>query len=130
MSSCSDRPIGTIPGSKSSAELSGIWDDYFQLLTKNSGTTQDALEAGIEATFNKQVQALDALDPLYNAKYAAYRATADEALKGIRSDWDNVKDHSIEALQQQADQALRTYNDMIESGQHFTREVLDAQLQK
>jgi hypothetical protein len=76
------------------------------------------------------VQALDALDPLYNAKYAAYRATADEALKGIRSDWDNVKDHSIEALQQQADQALRTYNDMIESGQHFTREVLDAQLQK
>jgi hypothetical protein len=115
---------------KSTQELSAIWDDYFALVAKNSMTSGDAQRAQIEATFNKQVGALNALDPLFNGKYAAYRATADEALKGIGSDWDSVKDKSIEGMQQQADKAYKTYNEMVTSSYHFTREALDEQLAK
>jgi hypothetical protein len=115
---------------KSSNELAGIWDNYFKMVAAHSGTTRDAQIADIEATFNKQIESLDALDPLYAAKYDAYRKTADQSLKAIESDWDSVRDNSIEGLQQQADKALATYELMITSGLHFRREVLDGALQK
>lgn len=115
---------------KSSKELSDIWTAYYQLVAKNSGTSRTAQIADIEATFQKQVGALEALDPLFDAKYKAYRATADEQLKGIASDWDSVKDSSIEGMQETADKALATWERMQDSGLHFKREVMDAQLQK
>lgn len=115
---------------KSTKELNGIWEDYFLIVAKNSGTSQDALRAGIEGTFRKQVDALEALDPLYREKYAAYEAIAKKSLEGIASDWGSVKDKSIEALQQEADKQRETYTEMLTNGLHFHREVLDAQLQK
>ena len=115
---------------KSSTELAGIWDDYYKQIVKNSGTTRDAQIADIEATFNKQVQSLSALDPLYKEKYAAYEATAKASLDAISMDWDSVKDKSLEALQEQADKMRNTYEAMQTSGLHFTREVLDEQRKK
>lgn len=115
---------------KSSTELSVIWSDYYKLVAESSGTSRDAQIADIEATFDKQVAALDALDPLYQAKYTAYRATADASLKAISVDWDSVRDNSIEGLQQMADKALATYNAMMYSGLTFTRETLQGQLDK
>lgn len=115
---------------KSSKELSTVWDDYFALVAKTSGTTRDQQIGDIEATFNKQVSSLDALDPLFDAKYKAYRAIADEQLKGIASDWDSVKDKSIEGMQAAADKALETWKRMQDGGLHFTRDVMDAQKAK
>jgi hypothetical protein len=115
---------------KSTRELAKIWDDYYAEVAKNSGTTADEQQADIEATFRKNVDTLDKLDPLYAQKYAAYRAIADESLKGIASDWNSVRDTSLEALQQQADKAKNTYDQMLDSGLTFSRDVLDAQRQK
>ena len=115
---------------KSTNELNAIWDDYFKLVTTGSRTSAEAQQADIEATFNKQIAALDALDPLYNAKYAAYRKLADEATAQIGSDWQNLAKESTESLQQQADAALKDYNRMLDGSLHFTREALDAQKQK
>jgi hypothetical protein len=115
---------------KSTTELNGIWSDYFALVSKNTQTSGQAQRAEIQATFDKQVAALDALDPLYNAKYDAYRKIADESLKAVGSDWDSVKDQSIEGLQEQADKAEKTYDQMVNSSLHFTRDALDAQRDK
>lgn len=115
---------------KSTAELAVIWDDYFALVAKNSGTSQQAQRAQIQATFDKQVAALNDLDPLYKAKYDAYKAIADESLEHIGSSWDSLRDKSIEGLQEQANSALADYEKMLAGGLHFSRDVLDAQLQK
>lgn len=115
---------------KSSGELASTWADYYALVVKGSATSMQAQQAAIEATFQKQVAALDALDPLYNEKYQAYAAIARESLRQIEGDWDSVKDNSIEGLQEQADKALNTYEMMVTSGLHFSRDVLDAQIQK
>jgi len=115
---------------KSTQELATIWADYYALVAKDSKTSAESQQADIEATFQKNVNSLDKLDPLYKQKYAAYRAIADESLKAVGMSWDSVKDQSLEALKEQADNAEKTYNAMLESGLTFSREVLDAQRQK
>lgn len=115
---------------KSTKELEAIQADYFALVTSQSGTTRDAQIADIEATFKANVASLDKLDPLMKEKYAAFRAIANAQLKGIESDWNSVRDVSIQGMQEQADKALATYHAMLSSGLTFRREVLDAQLDK
>lgn len=101
---------------KSLEETTELWDKYFVNIVKQSGTTYDALVADIEASFNIAVTKLDAADRNYAEHYKALRATADQALKGIASDWDSVKDTSIRALNQTAERAEETYRLMIRSG--------------
>lgn len=115
---------------KSTTELAAIWDSYFKIVAKNSGTAGQAAREDIEQTFNTQVASLDALDPLFAEKYKAMRAVADAQLKGISADWDSVKDKAKESLQETADKALATYEQMKSSGLTFTREALSEQLQK
>lgn len=115
---------------KSSQELDAIWQDYFATVAKMSGTSADAMKADIESTFNKQVDALNDMDPLFKEKYEALRATVDEKLKQIGSSWSTLRDKSIESQRQAADEALKDYNRMLYGGLTFSREVLDAQLQK
>jgi hypothetical protein len=115
---------------KSSTELAAIWNDYYKLVAKYSGTSRDQQIADIEATASAAIDKLDASDKLYQAKYDAIRAIADETTKHIGDDWDSVKDKSIDSLNEQAAAALETYNHMMTSGLTFRREVLDAQLEK
>lgn len=112
---------------KSIEETIGLWADYAAQRVKNTGTSEDYARAQIQATFDKQVAALDELDRNYDEHYAAIKANATEALAGVESDWDKVKDKSIDALQQTADRARRTYEQMVSSGKFFRNE-LDAQL--
>lgn len=115
---------------KSTKELAAEWSDYYAEVAKNSGTSLDQQKADIEAWFQAQVKALDTLDPKFTEKYELYRKIANEKLSGITSDWNSVRDQSIEGMQQQADKALQTYEDMLASSDHFSREALDKQLQK
>jgi hypothetical protein len=115
---------------KSTKELAAEYADYYAEVAKNSGTSLDQQKADIEAWFQAQVKALDALDPKFQEKYDLYRKIANEKLTGITSDWNSVRDQSIEGMQQQADKALQTYQDMLTSSDHFSREALDKQLQK
>ena len=115
---------------KSTAELNAMWADYYKLVMENSGTSRDVQIKDIEAVLASNIASLDKLDPLYKQKYALFQQIAHQSLENIGTDWDSVRDKSLEALQQQADAALATYQMMQTSGLHFTREVMDEQLQK
>jgi hypothetical protein len=115
---------------KSLKETAANWDTYFSMVAKGSGTTFDAMRADIEATFNKQVAALDATDRNFAENYASIKAIHDQALKGMSSDWDSVKDKSIEALNETARVAEETYIQMQTGSLHFSREVMEEQRQK
>lgn len=115
---------------KSIRETAKLWDDYFELRTKHSGTTIDTQIAGINAWFNEEVGKLDDSDKNWQAHYDAIAAVAREKLNDVMVDWDFLAEHSIEALQQQAEVARNTYEEMIFGSQHFTREALEAQLAK
>lgn len=115
---------------KSTADLAETWADYSAMVIANSGTTRDAQIADIQATFDKQVAALDKLDPLYKKKYDLYKEIAHESLKAIEIDWNSVKDKSQEGLQEMADQAKATYDAMLTSGLTFSHGALDEQKKK
>jgi hypothetical protein len=115
---------------KSLKETATVWEEYYAARVKHSGTTADAQRAQIEATFAKEVEKLDSSDRNYEEHYRALRAVADEALKGVGSDWDSVKDKSQRALEQAAVAARRTYDQMISSSLNFSRDALDEQLKK
>jgi hypothetical protein len=115
---------------KSLEETTKLWDEYLATLTKNTGTSFDAQKAAIQQWFDDEVAKLDDSDRNWQEHYRALEAVAKEKLHAIESDWDSVKDKSFEALQQTADRARETYNDMLTSGLHFSHEVLDAQRDK
>ena len=115
---------------KSLEETSILWNEYFSLRVKNSGTTTDAQKADIESGFNDEVEKLDASDRNWQEHYDALVAVSSETLKAVSMDWDSVKDKSVESLRQTAERARNTYNEMIYGSLHFSREALDEQLQK
>lgn len=116
--------------SKSLEETSKLWEEYFKLRVEGSGTTADAQKASIQAWRNDEIAKLDDSDKNWKEHYDAINAVADEKLKNMASDWDSVKDKSIEALKQIADRARQTYDDMLHGSLHFTRDALDEQLAK
>jgi len=115
---------------KSTKELNDIQAEYHAMVVRNSGTSRDAQIADINATFQKQVDALDKLDPLYKQKYDTYQKIAHESLGAVEIDWDSVKDKSTTGLQEMADKALATYNAMLTSSLGFSRGALDEQYKK
>lgn len=115
---------------KSIEETTLVWNEYYKLRVQNSGTSLDAQRATVNAWFDDEVSKLDGLDRNWQEHYDAIAAVAKEKLQAVEVDWASVRDKSIESLRQQAEVALRTYNEMLVGGQHFTREVLDEQLQK
>lgn len=115
---------------KTNAEIETLYAQHYALRVKMSGNSYDAQRAQIEADFKEQAGKLDKLNPLYQKHYEALRANADAALDAVASDWDSVKDKSIEALQEQAKAARETYNQMQSGTEHFTREVLEEQRRK
>jgi len=115
---------------KSIEETVGLWADYAVIVTKSTQTSGEAARAQIKATFDKQVAALDDFNPNYKAHYAAIEAVAEASLQAISTDWDSVKDKSIEGLREQAARARETYNQMATGSLHFTRDALQEQLEK
>jgi hypothetical protein len=115
---------------KSLEETAKLWAEYASIVVKNTGTARDAAKAEVEQRFNTAVAALEKLDPKYKEHYAALRAVADETLKGLAANWASVSSTSIEGMRQEAEAARETYNQMQTGSLHFTREALDAQLQK
>jgi hypothetical protein len=113
---------------RSLIEVAKLWEEHALLVIKNSGTSQDFARAQIEATFQKAVASLDALNPKYKEHYDALRAVANESLNSISSNWDAVKDRTRTALRQQLEAAQETYRQMVFSGEFF-REDLEKQKQ-
>lgn len=115
---------------KSTKELDAIWTDYHKLVAERSGTSRDVQIADIEATFKKQVASLNETDPLYRQKYEAFKSIAHESLTAISTDWNAVRDKSLEGLEEMRDKALKTYEDMATGSLTFSRGALDEQYKK
>lgn len=115
---------------KSLEETTVLWTEFYNLRAKQSGTTLDGQKADIKKWFDDEVSKLDDSDVNWRNHYNALKAVADQKLKGIESDWDQVKDKSIEALQETYEKAINTYNDMTSGSLHFSREALSEQIDK
>lgn len=115
---------------KSLEETTVLWNEYFTERTKNTGTSFDEQRAAIQAWADNEVAKLDDSDRNWKEHYDAIQAVAKEKMDGVSMTWSDVRDKSLEALAQQRDAAMRTYDAMLTSGLHFTREVLDAQRDK
>lgn len=115
---------------KSINETTQIWNEYYNLRAKLSGTTLDGQKADIQKWFDDEVSKLDGMDRNWQEHYNAIKAVADEKLAAVGGDWDTVKDKSINALQQQYEKALNTYNMMTSGSQTFSRTALQEQIDK
>lgn len=115
---------------QSLVETTQLWDEYFSLRVAHSGTTDAAQRANIQKWFDDEVAKLDYSDRNWQQHYAALEAVAKEKLGAVGSHWEELAAQSRESLQRTADAAFEDYDRMVESGLTFTRDVLDAQLEK
>jgi hypothetical protein len=115
---------------KSLEETTQLWNAYFEQRTKNTGTSFDEQRAAIARWADDEVVKLDDSDRNWKEHYDAIQAVAKEKMEAVGMTWNDVRDKSLEALAEQRDAAIRTYEQMLTAGLHFSREVLDAQREK
>lgn len=115
---------------KSVADAMAVWNEYFALRIKHGGSTQEAQTAQVQRWFDDEVAKLDKSDKNWQKHFDALTALANEKLKDISVDWDYLATHSIKALQDTADKARATYNEMVGHAGNFTRGALEEQRQK
>lgn len=115
---------------KAVAEIEGLWRDLAESQAEHSLSSFTAQKLHVENWFQDQVSKLDKLSPHYAEHYRALEAQAKDALNNMKIDWDTLRRFSKEALQEEADVAAATYQEMLLSAHLFTREGLEAQKQK
>lgn len=115
---------------KSAEETRKLGEELKQLKISQTGTDQDARLAAIDEWFNNEVAAIEGVGEQYTAHYAALEAMREARKASELSGIEAMNSQSLEALQQRAAKERRTYEDMLQSGLTFSREVLDAQREK
>lgn len=115
---------------KSAEETRKLGEELRQATVAQQGTDQDARLAAIDQWFNNEVAAIEGVGEAYKQHYAALQALRDQRKAAELSNIAEMNAQSLEALQQRAAKERQTYEDMLTSGLTFSRDVLDAQLQK
>lgn len=115
---------------KSIEETKILWNDYFALRISHGGTASEAQQAAIKAWFDDEVLKLNKSDKNWKEHYDALKNLASEKLRSIAVDWDFLAKNSIKALQDEADKARATYNEMIYHAENFTRGAMEEQKRK
>lgn len=115
---------------KSAEETRKLGEELAALNVQQSGTDQDARLASIDEWFNNEVAAIEGVGEAYKAHYAALEQLRDARKQAELSNIAEMNSQSLEALEQRAAKERQTYEDMLSSGLTFSRDVLDAQLQK
>lgn len=110
--------------------VSTLTKQLADLENKVNLTSADAAIAERNRNFKDAVDKLDKTSAKYQETYDLMDAIRRKSNDLEGSDWDNLKKKSITALNEMAETAMADYNRMIESGLGFSREVLDAQLDK
>lgn len=116
--------------SKSREEVEKLTAEFEAQQAALSGTSLDDRVAAIEAAFKTEVASLTETGEAYKNHYAALKRLADARKADVLSDFATMKDMSREFLEQQAQIARNTYDQMISSGLTFSHDVLEAQKQK
>lgn len=115
---------------KSREDITKLEGETHAMILANTSTEYEAKKVAIEANAELEITRLNKLDPLYKEHYAAIRLHADAALDAIESHWDQVSGKSIEALQHEADAQAATLDKMINGTLHFSRDVIQEQIDK
>src|SRR6266850_699898 len=115
---------------KSLKETEALWRAHATAVIEASGTSFDAQKSKINDWFDDEVAKLDDSDRNWQQHYDALKQVATDRLKTVGSEWDKLRDQSLESLRQQANAARYYYNPMLTSVYHFSREVLEDQRKK
>ena len=115
---------------KSAEATRKVNEELAQATVQQEGTEQDAKLAAIDQWFNNEVAAIEGVGDAYKQHYAALEAMREQRKAAEMSNIAEMNGSSLEALEQRAAKERQTYEDMLTSGLTFSREVLDAQLQK
>jgi hypothetical protein len=110
-------------------ETTRLWDEYFTLREQHGGTANTIAMAQIERWGADLTAKMSKAGTDTNAFYDALAAVSKEKMDAVGIDWSVWKTRSISSLQELADNAWKTYNAMIASGDFF-RADLDKQLAK
>lgn len=111
-------------------ELGGVWQELFDIRNNQSLSSLDAQREAIDEWFRNEVAQLDESNENWQEHYDLIAELAGEKLAEVGVDWDHLKRVSIDSLQDQAEVARRTYDEMIRQSGRFTRQALQEQLQK
>lgn len=114
---------------KALEETTKLWDAYFTLRVEHGGTSNAIAIAQIDKWAADLTAQMVKAGTDTEEFYDSLAAVSKEKLDAVGVDWDVFKTKSISALQETADNALATYNAMVESGDFF-RDALDQQLAK
>lgn len=115
---------------KSIEETRKLGEELKQATVQQTGTDQEARLAAIDQWFNDEVAAITGVGDVYKAHYAMLEQLREARRAGELSNISAMNSQSLEALQERAAKERQTYDDMLTSGKTFSREVLDAQLEK
>lgn len=129
-SALKDEQQGFTLEAKSLEETTKLWDEYNALRVSHGGTANDQAIAQIDKWAADLTAKMSKAGTDTNDFYDALAAVSKEKMAAVGVDWTFMKSHSLEALQEMADNARATYEAMITSSDHFTRTVMDEQLKK
>lgn len=102
------------------AEATKLWDEYDALRVQHGGTATDAQIAQIDRWYQDTVAKLQ-LAGTYNEQTAtAVWSVWQEKLAGVNVQWDDVRKHSKESLQEIADKARATADYVLANSGDFT----------
>jgi hypothetical protein len=114
---------------KAVLETTKLWDEYYALRVAHGGTTNEAAIAQIQRWAADTEAAAKKAGTATKAFYDALEADTKEKLAGVGVNWDLWKTKSIAALQEVADNELRTLDAMTRSGE-FHRDEIEKQRKK
>ncbi len=115
---------------KSVLETAELWRKVAVEKIAQSGTETAAKIADIARWRDDETAKLKSSTADYAAHKDAILAYSKQQAEAQMVDWDFLRSHSIEGLQEIADQARATYDEMLFGSRTFTRDELERQLQK
>jgi TP901 family phage tail tape measure protein len=115
---------------KSQEETAKLNNEFAAAQVQQTGTDLDARLAAADQWFKDEVAKIESVGEVYKAHYAALEARRDQMKQKELADMTELNGKSRESAQQEAETERAKYDKMLASGLTFSREVLDAQLDK
>jgi len=115
---------------KSAEETAKLNNEIAAAAIQQTGTDLDARIAAVDQWFADEVAKIEGVGAAYDAHYAALEVRREQKKQKEKADMTEMNALSQEAAQQEAETERAKYEKMLTSGLHFSREVLDAQLDK
>lgn len=111
-------------------EATKLWGEYRTLLMVHSTSGVGKAIADINEWKDNITAKMRAAHTDTKAFYDSLEALSHEKMRGVLVDWELFRSKSITALQENADRAKATYEEMLRNSHLFTRDALQEMLEK